>query len=464
MCHHYVPQNSSRPSDFGVDQVTCHIRQVGSTSMKSESIFYGAFPPGVEVVEQPMSLGEVTFVGGKDMPGHRWYKLRPSFAPLLVESIYENNGKDAKKIIDPYSGAGTTVLTAKAMGVASYGIELNPFLAEFTKRATDWSTSPDELDTASAEVLKAFRRIIKKIDGLSLDDVEKRLKIERPKIHNVLRWWRPDVLSVLLAFKSVLRSLAPESTEHRIAWIVLSTVCIDVANIKRLHPTLSFFDRSGEVIDTDRLVREKVVVVADDLKQVFSKRSKKAVVCQGDASDPANYPKFTSPVALITSPPYANRYSYVWETRPHLYMMDLIDEARESGNLDLKAPGGTWGIATSTLQKGLIPPEYESIEKVLGDALRGLDEHSVMMANYVRRYFNMMGDHLATVGKALPSGSTVSYVVGNSRIKGEEIDTQGCLTHLMAETGLLEPTRVVVFRRRIGRRDLFEVTSMADVL
>lgn len=435
-----------------------------TTRKKASATDFGKFPRGVEVVEQPMSLKEVTFVGGKDMPGHRWYKLRPSFSPLLVESIYESNGKNAKLIVDPYSGAGTTVLTSKAMGVESYGIELNPFLAALTQRATDWSCSPDELDLAHQSLKKRLRAVRRKTESLDLEATEKKLGVLRPVIHNVLRWWRPDVLASLLKLKFVLRELDPESLEHRVAWIVLSTVCIDVANIKRMHPTLSFFDRSGELIETDRLIDEKLEVVVQDLKQVYSPRSTPAVVVQGDSSDPSSYRRFRSPVALITSPPYANRYSYVWETRPHLFMMDLIQHARESGDLDMRAPGGTWGMATSTLEKGLIPPNFDSIDQILGTSLRALDEKSMLMANYVRRYFNMMGDQLMTVGKALPSGSTVSYVVGNSRISGEEIDTQGCLAHLMKESQLFEPTQVVVFRRRIGRRDLFEVTVVADVL
>jgi len=434
-----------------------------ATGRKSQETSFGHFPQGVEVVEQPMSLKEVTFVGGKDMPGHRWYKLRPSFAPLLVESIYETNGKGAKYIVDPYSGAGTTVLTAKAMGIESYGIELNPFLASLTQRATDWSSSPDELEVARRNLIKRLKAVRRRTEALDLEQVEKKLSVPRPIIHNVLRWWRPDVLASLLKLKFVLKESDLSSLEHRIAWIVLSTVCIDVANIKRMHPTLSFFDRSAEVIETDRLIDEKISVVVEDLKQVYSPGAKAAVVVQGDSSDPSSYRRFRSPVALITSPPYANRYSYVWETRPHLFMMDLIEHARESGDLDMRAPGGTWGVATSTLDKGLIPPTYESITEVLGQSLKRLDDKSMLMANYIRRYFNMMGDHLTTVGKALPSGSTISYVVGNSRISGEEVDTQGCLAHLMKETQLFEPTQVVVFRRRIGRRDLFEVTVMADV-
>lgn len=133
-----------------------------SSAHKLKTISFGNFPLGVEVVEQPMSLKEVTFVGGKDMPGHRWYKLRPNFAPLLVQSIYETNGKGAKFIVDPYSGAGTTVLTAKAMGVESYGVELNPFLASLSQRAIDWSSNPDELEVAR-------RNVNKQIFGMSAD-------------------------------------------------------------------------------------------------------------------------------------------------------------------------------------------------------------------------------------------------------------------------------------------------------
>ena len=65
---------------------------------------------------------------------------------------------------------------------------------------------------------------------------------------------------------------------------------------------------------------------------------------------------------LITSPPYANRMSYIRELRPHMYWLGHLREPGEAGDLDWLAIGGTWGAATSRLAEwkkrraGLRPP------------------------------------------------------------------------------------------------------------
>ena len=59
--------------------------------------------------------------------------------------------------------------------------------------------------------------------------------------------------------------------------------------------------------------------------------------------------------AVITSPPYPNRFSYARETRPHLFFFDFIEDAAAVGQLETDAIGGTWGRATSVLAEGSIP-------------------------------------------------------------------------------------------------------------
>lgn len=42
-----------------------------------------------------------------------------------------------------------------------------------------------------------------------------------------------------------------------------------------------------------------------------------------------------------TSPHYPNRISYIRELRPYMYWMKFLGEAREAGEMDWKAIGGT---------------------------------------------------------------------------------------------------------------------------
>ena len=70
---------------------------------------------------------------------HRWYLFPHSFTDDLVHALIDEwglNGQD--KILDPFTGAGTTLLAAKEMGIPSNGYDLSPLavLASNTKTAT----------------------------------------------------------------------------------------------------------------------------------------------------------------------------------------------------------------------------------------------------------------------------------------------------------------------------------------
>ena len=43
--------------------------------------------------------------------------------------------------------------------------------------------------------------------------------------------------------------------------------------------------------------------------------------------------------------------SYIRELRPYMYWLSYLRDGREAGELDWKAIGGTWGIATSRVGK-----------------------------------------------------------------------------------------------------------------
>ncbi len=70
----------------------------------------------------------VTPVGLKGKPIHRWCVFPHSFTDELVSSLideWELNSED--KILDPFAGAGTTILTAKEKGIPATGYDLSPF-------------------------------------------------------------------------------------------------------------------------------------------------------------------------------------------------------------------------------------------------------------------------------------------------------------------------------------------------
>lgn len=71
-------------------------------------------------------------------PVHRWYLLPHSFTADLVHALIDEWGlNETDKILDPFAGAGTTLVAAKDRGIPGSGYDLSPLamLASNTKTA-----------------------------------------------------------------------------------------------------------------------------------------------------------------------------------------------------------------------------------------------------------------------------------------------------------------------------------------
>ncbi len=76
------------------------------------------------VVNAALSRKLVSYQGNKHVPGLRWMKYKEGFSTELVASLLDSI--QGSSVLDPFSGIGTTALTAGARKMASTGIEIMP--------------------------------------------------------------------------------------------------------------------------------------------------------------------------------------------------------------------------------------------------------------------------------------------------------------------------------------------------
>lgn len=166
---------------------------------------------------------------------------------------------------------------------------------------------------------------------------------------------------------------------------------------------------------------------------------------------------------VITSPPYANRMSYIRELRPYRYWLGFLVDGRDAGKLDWAAGGGIWGIATSRLlewkRKG------DALDNdVLNGALRRIAHHTNksghILANYVAKYFDDMWRHLSGLTSILAPGAEVHYVVGNSTFYGVLLPVEQIYGAMLRQLGF-EAIECRAIRKRNSKRELveFDVTA-----
>jgi hypothetical protein len=403
----------------------------------------------------PIPVRASTFLAGLSQRAHRWFRLTPSFGPDLVrEMIAELELPSSAHIHDPFSGAGTTAIEASLEGHPNSCIEVNPFLHFVNRVSLNWQLDVQKSRACLNDIRDRFQ-LLKATH--SLDTIEN-AGVSIPPIHNVYRWWRPDVLLDILCIKAATLSVEPGEYRDFFRLALAAVLVPDLTNVTLGRLQLHFIDRSQEPIDAwTTFERHSASMIADLGEIQDGGIIARTNVVNGDSTSVDTYTRLPMLDAVITSPPYPNRYSYVWNTRPHLYLLDFISEAKEASAIDRRTIGGTWGTATSELQKGIYEPESEGVALALagvGDRIRTKD---TLMANYVVHYFNRLAQHLRAVSTRLSDKASLAYVVGNSSIKDEYVATDEILAQIIESSiSGMRVNKIHRFRKRHSGVNLYE--------
>ena len=383
---------------------------------------------------------ELTFQHNRDLGRHGWLRLTPAYSVRVVEGILADLAPGAR-VLDPFSGTGTTALAAAERGHEATGVELNPFLVWLARLKTR-RFAPRTL----AEVEDGSNHALS-----VMGDTE---PAEAPPIHNVERWWAPPVLDWLCRLRAATprRGAAAELIELAFCrtMIALSGAAFD-------HPSMSF---RQAVAHTDEQARAQFRAdVAHVLESAAQGPIGRARIVRGDARElllgEGRYD------AVITSPPYPNRMSYVRELRPYMYWTGHLQVARDAGELDWEAIGGTWGVATSRL-KGWqrTRPRPPGLTSVLDRIRRASTKSGEVLATYVDRYFEDIDQHLEALRPRIERGGYLAYVIGNASFYGVLVPAEKLFETLMRKNGF-RSAKSEILRKRNSNKQLFELLVTA---
>jgi hypothetical protein len=146
--------------------------------------------------------------------------------------------------------------------------------------------------------------------------------------------------------------------------------------------------------------------------------------------------------------------SYIRELRPYMYWLGYLREAREAGEMDWQAIGGTWGIATSRLQTWT-PDGIEVDNPQLQEIVATINEDSPVLANYVHKYFVDMSCHLGSLYPVLQPGARLFYIVGNSRFYDTLVPVESLLSDLLRDQHYVD-VNIELIRKRTSKKELYE--------
>jgi hypothetical protein len=399
----------------------------------------------------------VTFQGKLGLPVHRWYRLTPSFSPQLALDIADHFRLDGGDLVlDPFSGVATVPLCMKYRGVPAYSIEINPYLYFVGTVKTRTYRDLDAIEVCIKEFLAklddAFRTLPPEAGAARyLRDHARYI----PRINFPERWWSPGNLMQLVCLRKIMDGYQAEPVHLDLLKMGVLGILVSVSNAKHNHVSLTFAEKPAEMLDIFSVLKKKYTEMVEDLRSVASLPCSDVTVCRGNSKHAASVlPQDIKPTAVITSPPYPNRFSYARETRPHLFFFDFIEHTRAVGELETQAIGGTWGKATSVLSEG-VAPANSVIEGLLAPYTKNIRDEGRLMAHYVTKYFNDIFQHAGEIAQVCRRECRLAYVIGNSKFYGHPLPSDEILAAIFGQFGF-RLDRIERMRRRQSKTGLYE--------
>lgn len=403
--------------------------------------------------EQLRQRADYTYKFNAKTGRHGWLRLTPAYSLKVVEELVGSHA-NARRILDPFCGTGTTALCAAYYDHEGVTTDINPFLV-WLARAKTARYSPASIEATRDACAEA-------LDLVAKQAVE---PVSAPPIFNIERWWSAEALEFLRLLHAAIEHVTQPNTEARnLLLVAFCRTLIEQSNAAFNHQSMSFksneqpallfpVDR-GEEFETD---------VRFVLSGASENPSGSASVVLADSRGLRK--ALSGPFDLvITSPPYANRMSYIRELRPYMYWLGFLENGRDAGELDWTAIGGTWGIATSRLTDWKRSEKhFNSVH--LTDALQAIanadNKNGALLAKYVAKYFDDMWAHFCELPELLNSGAELHYIVGNSTFYGTLVSTERLYAEMLSELGF---SRVACrpIRKRNSKKALIEFDVVAQ--
>lgn len=401
-------------------------------------------------IQPALTRSLVSFQANKARPVYRWYKYKEAFSAALVEDLFKKYGVSQGKILDPFAGSGTALFAASSLGIESDGIELLPigqriiatrkliedqFTADDFKTLRRWVISLPWQNSEQRVNMPELRITKGAYPELTKDSIEKFLWIcqqENSRVRMVLHF---ALLCVLESISYTRKDGQYLRWDHRAG---------------RRQGAKSF--DKGVILSFEQAISEKIHEILADSQPATGQLSLFPVpkcnsdirLFNGSCLDIMPTLPDCAYDAIITSPPYCNRYDY---TRTYALELALLDIGeKELPNLrqqmlsctvenrakDLLEINNTWekAIRAADAQKLL-----QNILKYLeNEKAKGLLNNSGI-PRMVRGYFYEMACIIAECARILKKNAPLFMINDNVRYAGASISVDIILSSIAEHLG-----------------------------
>jgi DNA modification methylase len=382
----------------------------------------------------------------------RWAPYVQGFSADFVDHMLQRYDiEPGHRVLDPFAGSGTVLVSAKMKGIDGIGVDLAPLMSFMTRVKTNWN-----LDV---------NRVRSELQGL---DWTQELRLSSPTF--LKRWkshFNEGVLRNLLILKQSISDVAQPKVRDLFR-LAFSSILVASSNLKR-SPCLGY-DLTKTVSDDApfNLFRDKVHNMIDDLAYVQNQPQGQVEVITGD-SRLIQYGPGSIDIA-ITSPPYVNGLDYVINYKIEMAWLDMVDSYEDLSRL--KDEMVVCDNVSRSNIRGFSERShiYEDkwVEEIAGriayrinskEGYRRKDMH-----NIVRKYFDDVYHVFRNVYRGLKKRARFAIVIGDSLIAGVYIPADLILARIGRDIGFEVESVEIARSRRSGQRRSFKLRESVVIL
>lgn len=387
---------------------------------------------------------DATFRDGGRAPLHSWFPYLEGYSPRFVQRVRHEFLPDAKRIIEPFAGSGTTPIVLGQAGIECAYSEANPamaFVVQTKLSVLEFSVVQRKL--LAGKIVTLAHQLRERVASVVPDN---------GLYQAYTATFDGSVFFSSVSLDTILR-LRTVNDEVSIDDKALGD-CLSLAILASLIPS-SYLKRAGDL----RYKTEKELLPG--LPHPIDAVSERLLAQSADlpfSSGTTAQAHFASDVAVslkdvlegdwdgvITSPPYLNGTNYIRNARLELwYLRHLYSKADLRRLRDRVITSGINDVDAQTDWR----PITEGVSRVVSELeAKSYDQR---IAKMVGGYFRDMGSALSSLNECLRPGARLCIDIGDSIYAGVHVATDDLLVEVAERIGLRSVERVHL-RDRISK-------------
>ena len=396
------------------------------------------------VVNPDLTRSLVSWQSNKNTPGFRWFRYKEGFSSKLVDYLLNFLGSSGC-LLDPFAGTGTAPIVASSRNWEGIGIEILPV---GVKIANGWLASSDVDRQAFWEQSQELLNTVELADGMDMPAQD-----YFPHVRITEKAFSANNEQAIAATRNWLRN-AENCPETELLALAAMAALEDASWTRKDGQYLRWDHRSGrklkarmekrQVLTYAESLLRKLSAIASDLPSIKDSYMSDTVRIEEDSCyDALPLLPDNSVDAVITSPPYANRYDYTrtyalelaWLGYDNTGIAQLRQRLLSATVENLSKRGELASKHADALELFDRQAAVTEVTTALEEAKARKELSNPHVIRLVHNYFMEMTTVISELARVCKSGASVFMVNDNVQYHGEEVPVDLILSDIAEQCG-----------------------------